>query len=161
MNRKLVVLDLDETLVKSKLKPIYGHRPDFRIFHYYVYKRPYLLQFLRLLSKHYTIGVWSAGGKEYVDYIVYNIFTKNRIPLLFVWNGRYCDKENFKTIKNLQKVSKRFRIPMNNITVIDDLPETFSKNKKNAIQIRPFNGSKNDVSLKNMYKILLKNTYLK
>lgn len=58
--RKLLVFDLDETLVHaSKLE--LGRPADILYPPYFVYQRPFLNELLTNLSPSYNFAVWSSG----------------------------------------------------------------------------------------------------
>src|ERR1700722_15597161 len=75
-SRKLLVFDLDSTLIWSSFKEI--PNPDFTIWAgnqcIWVKKRPNLDIFLDYCFLSYDIGVWSAATREYVLKIVNQIF---------------------------------------------------------------------------------------
>ncbi|PSL23002.1 NIF family HAD-type phosphatase [Chitinophaga ginsengisoli] len=55
---KLLLLDLDETLIHAVTTPL-GVAVDFQFDLFHIYKRPGLDQFLINISQHFTLGVWS------------------------------------------------------------------------------------------------------
>lgn len=84
----LVILDLDETLIHATDKP-HDDTWDFQVFHYKVYKRPYLQEFLLGLKEHFDVAVWSSASDDYVDLIVKEIFPED-YTLKFVWGRSRC-----------------------------------------------------------------------
>ena len=78
-NKKMLILDLDETLVHSCLQPIQNKnniiQPDIFLkvkFHsnyhnVYVLKRPFVDEFLEEMSKIYNIIIFTASVQEYAD----------------------------------------------------------------------------------------------
>ena len=58
---KLLILDLDETLVFSTTTPL-GRPPDVVVGEYLVYRRPGLEAFLQTVSKQFTLAVWTSPG---------------------------------------------------------------------------------------------------
>src|SRR3546814_14504898 len=69
MERILLILDLDETLIRAVEEPL--DRPaDFRLPDFHVYRRPHLDAFLALLSENFDLAVWLTGNSPYVDAIV-------------------------------------------------------------------------------------------
>lgn len=108
--------------------------------------RPYCRDFIDYLKEHkYNIAVWSAGQKRYVDEIVKLLFPYNDFQPLVVYNYDDCNTEegddNLK--KPLDKLFKDKRIKgifnEKNTFVLDDIPDTFSLNHKNGIEIPEFN----------------------
>jgi len=158
---KLLVFDLDETLVHATEVP--QREPDFRVFEYSIYRRPYLAQFLKVCSEHFEIGVWSSAGDDYVAKIVQAIFPKPR-ELRFVWGASRTSIRRTATaardmsephyVKPLKKL-KRFGWSLNDMLVIDDSPEKCIDNYGNAIYPAPFFGQADDDDLKYLAAYLL------
>ncbi|MFN3847493.1 MAG: NIF family HAD-type phosphatase [Paracoccaceae bacterium] len=71
--KKLLVLDLDETLIHSS-ELLLHQDPDFTGFDYFVYRRPYLTQFLHFCDNHFSVAVWSSASDDYVLAITQKIF---------------------------------------------------------------------------------------
>lgn len=154
----LIILDLDEALIhatETRLK----QKEDFKIFDYFVYKRPHLEFFLQELSKHFKIGIWSSGSDDYVEEIVNKITPKN-IHFEIIWGRSRCSiKRNFETQdycyeKRLDKL-KRKGFKLEKILLIDDSPEKAKKNYGNAVYIKEFTGSKTDNELPKLLKYLI------
>lgn len=104
MDRKLLVLDIDGTLVfaeydswvDEELISLNG-KPHFTIQFkdesdfISVWKRPFLDEFLEWALNNFDVAIWSASGKEYVHAIVQTIFpTHLKEQLKFIWtSNRY------------------------------------------------------------------------
>jgi len=73
--RLLVVLDIDETLVSAQFSEDESLKYDFKVTcrsgwvpgweSYYIYKRPGCDAFIRWCAARFTVGVFTAGTKEY------------------------------------------------------------------------------------------------
>src|SRR5262249_54690264 len=87
--RRLLILDLDETLVHTTEAPLADCSCDFRYLSYYVHKRPYLDLFLDACSSLYDIAVWSAGGDDYVRFVIAKIFPPHVAPR-FIFTAQRC-----------------------------------------------------------------------
>lgn len=104
--------------------------------------RPHLFEFMDFVLKYYTVHVWSAGQKLYVHSIVEQIFDDNDIPDV-IFSREKCDQIT-KGRENMifKPLTKFFDVYSNakpeNTLIIDDRPDTFSKNEKNGILIPPF-----------------------
>lgn len=68
--RKLLVLDLDETLIHTAYTPIEGTELKARRGYFYLYERPYLKAFLDRCSTEYDLVIWSASKADYVRWII-------------------------------------------------------------------------------------------
>jgi TFIIF-interacting CTD phosphatase-like protein len=148
---KLLVLDIDETLVKARFSS-----GDFRVGPYEIKKRPFLDEFTNQVLQWYELAVWSSASSNYVEEIAKNIF---KCPLKFVWSSNKCiPKRNFDTdefyyVKDLKKV-KTFGYDLANVLMIDDSPEKLERNYGNLVRILPFHGDPADTSLKNILPFL-------
>lgn len=148
----LLVLDLDETLIHASYSEL-DRQPDFTFNNYYVYKRPYLNEFLAECSKYYDLAVWSSAGDIYVQEVVRNIITKS-IRLEFSWGESklVCSyssepwKMDVQYLKDLRKVVQK-GFALDRILIVDDDPEKLQRNYGNAIYINKFNGEADDMEL--------------
>ncbi len=161
--RKLLVLDLDSTLIWSDFKYVPGYDFEFSIRgqKVWVKLRPGLETFLNEAQKHYDVGVWSAASKDYVRYIALRILPK----AIFVMSGERCtDHVHFcpmgeKNRYNIKKLSKIWNLRSNHYTrrntvIVDDTPETYRLNYGNSIPIRPYTGADHDTELARIMSIL-------
>lgn len=155
---KLIILDLDETLVhatKNKL-PI---KEDFKLEDYFIYKRPFLNDFLKSISEDFKIGIWSSASDFYVSEIVDTIKSKS-LEFEFIWGRSKCSRrrdfyfDEYVYEKRLDKLKKK-GFPLEHILIIDDSPEKSRTNFGNAIHIKPFEGDLNDSELNFLQKYLL------
>lgn len=156
--RKLLVLDLDETLVYATTgKPEWP--PDFRLAHYIVYKRPCLDTFLRNICDHYRIGIWSSADELYITAMIEQVVPAG-ITVEFVWGRSKCTTKYDPVYdcycfeKRLYKLKNK-GFSLDNILLVDDSPEKTRYNYGNAIYIRPFTGDPTDVELLLLYDYLL------
>lgn len=145
--RLLVVLDLDETLVRATGNPTLDP-PDFMFEAYRVRARPGLADFLRETSRFADLAVWSAGSDVYVREIVGKVVPPE-VALRFVWGRSRCtrryDTEHFEEywVKDLKKV-KRLGYALERILLVDDSPEKVERHYGNHVRIEPFYGDLND-----------------
>ncbi len=154
---KLLVLDLDETLIHAVEVPL--PRPcDFRVFDLHLYKRPGVDQFLQTCRHWFTVGVWSSSGSLYAEAIVDHLFGGLE-QLAFVWSDSNCahlyDPESGQPIagKDLKKLTRRgFR--KEHIIMIDDSPEKLAKNYGNGAIVTPFEGDQTDDELPLLLRFL-------
>jgi RNA polymerase II subunit A small phosphatase-like protein len=95
IQKRLVILDLDETLVYADAaQPDSCDNFDFCIEYdgecsYHVDKRPHLDDLLAYLFANFAVGIWSSAGENYVQKIKDKILTKGQKPL-FVWGKERC-----------------------------------------------------------------------
>lgn len=155
---KLLILDLDETLIYATEKEL-GVSPDFQFDKYFVYKRPYLDNFLLDISNHFAIGIWSSADDTYVTEIVKNIKPHN-VEFEIIWGRSRCSLKrdlnsgNYYFEKRLAKLKKR-GFKLQQIIIVDDTPSKSKYNYGNAIYIKEFLGDTTDVELKYLHDYLL------
>lgn len=155
---KLIILDLDETLVHATPNGL-GIPHDFKVDKYFVYGRPCLRQFLAGLSKHFSIGIWSSAGDDYVNEIVQHIKPDN-VDFVVVWGRSKCSVKRdlvFDTYcfeKRLDKL-KRKGFGLERVLVVDDSSSKSRANYGNAIYIKEFTGDTADRELQFLYTYLL------
>lgn len=155
---KLLILDLDETLIHATEQPL-QLTEDFRYNDYYVYKRPALQDFLRNVAAHFTLGIWSSADDAYVNEIV-NAVKPEGVAFELIWGRTRCtlkrdyelDKYYFE--KKLDKLKKK-GFGLEKIIIVDDSPEKSRSNYGNAVYIHPFEGDQADAELSHLYNYLL------
>lgn len=151
-SRILLVLDLDETLIYATEDPL-ERQPDFRCGPYHVYRRPYLDDFLRTMSRYFQLAVWTSGTDDYAAAIANRILPVDLDAFRFVWGRSRCTyrwqeaQEDFIYEKRLQKLKKRgYRLER--MLLLDDSREKCAYNYGNAVYVRPWFGDEADQELK-------------
>jgi carboxy-terminal domain RNA polymerase II polypeptide A small phosphatase len=162
----LLILDLDETLIHSSdEEPEEGF--DFKVFNYFVVKRPYLDHFLDECSHYFKLAVWSSSSDDYAAMVVENIFLPGIKPA-FAWGrskatfrpvGWYDDFScqgfsHYDFVKRLRKI-KPMGYSLERTLMVDDTPHKLKENYGNAIYIKEFNGEKEDEELLHLLEYLL------
>jgi carboxy-terminal domain RNA polymerase II polypeptide A small phosphatase len=155
---KLLILDLDETLIHATKNKL-DIELDFAFDKYFIYKRPYLMDFLTEISKHFTLGIWSSADDAYVEEIVKRI-KPDGVEFEIIWGRSKCSLKRDLTFdryyfeKRLDKLKKKgFRLEQ--IVIIDDTPEKSRNNYGNAVCIKAFEGDLADEELKHLQQYLL------
>lgn len=168
-DKTLLILDLDETLVYATEEAL-DYAPDFEVFGYSVYQRPFLLDFLHQVQPHFLLAAWSSASDDYVEAIVSQIFSED-FHLEFVWGRSRCSyKRNIQVdeygyfngdyfnhyhyTKPLKKL-KRQGFDLNRILIVDDTPHKAKDNYGNVIYPKMFEGDQSDDELKYLGKYLL------
>jgi NLI interacting factor-like phosphatase len=154
---KLLICDLDETLIHTSETEL-AYKADFYFDNYFVYYRPWLFEFLNLISIDFKIGIWSSASDDYVQEITKQIFPAELKPI-FVYGRSKCvirrDLENDKYIyeKRIEKL-KTLGFSKEEILIIDDSKEKLRTNYGNAIYVNEFLGNKDDNELEKVYKYI-------
>ena len=160
-NKKMLILDLDETLVHSCLKPIqiqdHKIQPDIYLkvkFHsnyhnVYVLKRPFVDEFLEEMNKYYNLIIFTASVQEYADPLLDQLDKKKVIKLRYYRNSCTMDK-NGKFVKDLATLHK----DLSNVILLDNNPISYSYNKANGLPIITWHFDKKDKELAKLIPVL-------
>ena len=153
--KKILILDLDETLVHSSFYPFNCEdenniKPDifFTIFfnnkYYdvYVLLRPYFHEFLNKMSKIYDIYIFTASIKEYAEPLLIKLDKNNLIKKKLFRDNCTLSEDN-KFIKDLNNLNENLK----NVILIDNNPNSFRYNKCNGIPIKTWHYEQNDREL--------------
>ncbi len=147
---KLLVLDIDETLVHATTSPLTVPH-HLKIGDYYIYERPNLDSFLFQASEVFDIALWSSSSEMYVSRIA-NYLKAKGLELKFSWSVERCKQKPSLTtggyvyLKDLRKLRK-FGYDMDNIAIIDDTPEKLRQTKERLVTIDEFLGAPEDDAL--------------
>lgn len=150
MPRRLVIFDLDETLVHATETPL-ERAPDLAIPPYSIYVRPHLNNLIEFAREHFDLAVWSSAQREYVAEVARHLFGTHT-PLRFVWSVERCiqrpdpQTNSYVYIKDLRKVQGQ-GYPVELVTLVDDSPEKVRRQPRNHIRIAPFRGEATDNEL--------------
>ncbi len=147
---KLLILDLDETLIYAAEEPL-EHAADFRVGRYAVYKRPGLDTFLEFAADAFRVAVWTSSTEPYAQEIRHNILPAG-YPLEFAWARAKCTRRlneltlGYDYLKDLRKLGKRVA-SLDEVIVVDDTPSKLARNYGNLVRVRPFLGEPSDREL--------------
>lgn len=130
MQKKLLILDLDETLLYATSLP-FEHKADFRFEHYHVYLRPHLHEFLAFCQQYFRLAVWTSSSEDYAQCVVENIFGLEH-ALEFVWARRRCTQRfdpetmSYEWSKNLDKLKRKGQ-DLSQVIMLDDTPRKLAR----------------------------------
>ena len=88
IERKLLILDLDETLIYATEEKL-EHESDFIVGQYFVYQRPFIESFLDFCFENFEVAVWTTATKFYAEEIL-NTILKEEYKLNFLWTRERC-----------------------------------------------------------------------
>ena len=149
--KRTVFLDLDETLVHSKAGPPpqkfdFVVRPeiDGETMNFYVLKRPGVDAFLEALGAKYEVVVFTAGLKEYASLVLDRIDTRGLISHRLYRDS--CKEIDGKFVKDLSEMGRELR----RVVIVDDNPNCYIYQPKNAIPVKPFTDDLGDSELENL-----------
>ena len=126
-----LVLDLDETLVH------YVEEENSA----YVQVRPYADYFLKELSQHFEIVLFTAAEEDYTG-IVLNELNKNKY-ITHILCRKYTEFKNGCYIKDLSKLGR----DLSKVCIIDNNQDNFSLQPENGLCISSYYGEQNDNEL--------------
>lgn len=149
--KKLLVLDLDETLIYA-IEEGLKRRSDFRVGQYYVYKRPFVETFLDFCFENYNVAVWTTATKSYAEEIL-KVILKAEHELQFLWTRERCtltfdeeEREHF-FVKRMSKIRRR-GYKLESVIVVDDSPNVWQDSYGNLVRVSKFEGDEKDDELK-------------
>jgi len=155
MSKKLLILDIDETLVHTEV--FYDQNPGNDYLHpgsydfkfessdgeaqYYVIKRPHLKEFLDWAFDNFKVAVWTAAGDIYAKKVLAGIGVDWRTLEFFYTKDNCTLKYDYETnqyygVKNLTKLRKKYNL--DEVLIVDDVDLTAVNNYGNLVHIKPF-----------------------
>ena len=155
--RKLLVLDLDETLLYATEQRL-SIAEEFKTGAYYVYLRPHLRPFLEFCVNRFDVGVWTSSSADYAQAVVMVLFGSLG-HLKFVWSRTRCtlryDPETHRQywVKDLRKI-RRIGYPLERVIVIDDTAKKHERNYGNLVRVSAFEGQPDDNELLHLVRYL-------
>lgn len=148
--KKLLVLDLDETLVHSSFNyvtnsdilvdididdPNTGDVMNARI---YVYKRPYVDEFLQAMAQHYELCVFTASLRVYCDAVMDQLDPQHLVSHCLYRES--CTNSNGVFVKDLSRLGR----PLESIIILDNNHVSFLFHPQNGILAEAFYDDKTD-----------------
>lgn len=155
-DRKLLVLDLDETLVHASAEAL-DRAADVQLVGYHIYKRPHVDAFLDFAFAHFDVGVWTSSGRLYAEPLVAWLMPGR--TLQFLWSSQRCstardwETGGYTSEKRLAKL-RRLGFALEQMIGIDDTPSKYAKNFGNLVQVQEFNGNTGDDELLHLPRYL-------
>jgi len=145
--KKVLVLDLDETLVHSTFEPI--SNPDLVLpvriqgmtYRINVMIRPGTEEFLARVGELFEVVVFTASLAEYAEPLVRILDTNNVVSSLLY--RQHCTPLNGIYVKDLSLIGR----DMKDIILIDNSPNSFLFQPENAYHIKNFFDDKSDREL--------------
>lgn len=162
-NKKILFLDLDETLVHSSFQQIPKTKCDFELNipfdnnHYkiFVYKRPYLDIFLQKLSTLYELNIFTASIQSYADKVI-DVIDKDNVICKRLYR-QHCTLMKDQYVKDLTPYTHN---SLNNVLILDNNPISYLFNPSNGIPISTWIDDKEDEELVKVMPVLEKLAYV-
>ncbi len=159
MESKLLILDIDETLLYSSRTTL-PRTEDFKVGDYFVYTRPGLREFVKFVQDSFEIAVWTASTAAYAKSVLAKVFPDPGI-LRFAWSRERCtvrynaELRQSYWVKDLKKV-KKLGYSLDSVLVVDDSPEKLERSYGNHVPVQPFLGDPRDDELYFLQRYLIR-----
>ena len=152
--KKLLLLDLDETLIHSKFRTTQNYKEldlikkdtkctnkifkfedeDFQ-YCFDVYFRPYLFDFLNDIKKYFDLGIFTAARKTYADTIIDYIDPKKEIFKFRIYRNACISIKQTIYIKDL-RILKNY--DLKDVILLDNSLYSFMNQLSNGVLINSF-----------------------
>lgn len=138
-DQPLLILDIDETLLFAATQPL-AHQWHYKAERTWIYKRPYVDEFLDYCATYFQMGVWTSARDSYAQEIFSQVFPN--LSLLFIFSEMHCVNEirpNGETVsvKSLTKLTD-YGVDLKRVLMIDDSREKHYQNPANLIEVKPY-----------------------
>lgn len=143
-SKKLLFLDLDETLITSEMVNE-GQQLKVII-------RPYVREFLKECSRSWNVVIFTASTRKYAENILGRI-DKDSTMVADILCREQCLQFGSQHVKDLRVIEQTAE-NLGNVLIIDNKIACFSYQLTNGIPILPFKGNTKDTELKHLSKIL-------
>ncbi|XP_067947006.1 CTD nuclear envelope phosphatase 1-like isoform X2 [Watersipora subatra] len=163
VNRKTLVLDLDETLIHSHhdgvmrqtVKP--GTPPDFVLritidrhpVRFFVHKRPHVDYFLDVVSQWYDLVIFTASMEIYGAAVAEKLDAKRGL-LNRRYYRQHCNLEFGSYTKDLRAINT----DLTSVFILDNSPGAYRGYPDNAIPIKSWFSDSSDMALLNLLPML-------
>ncbi len=153
---KILVLDMDETLIHSSFKKIDGREADIHFEMLHTYKRPGVEYFLEQVLDWFTVGIWTSAIEDYAHHIMHEL-CDDLEKFDFFYTRQDCQRTiDFEFteayfLKDIKLLGDHKGYPPESIIVVDDTEATAKNNPDNLVKVEMFRGDEKDDEL---YKLL-------
>ena len=154
LNKKTLILDLDETLVHSSFVPFEKNdiilNVDFEsvMYNIYVLIRPGAKEFIKKISKLYEIIIFTASISKYALPLLDILDSEKNIK--YRLTREHCTFLNGIYIKELKKLNRDLK----DLIIVDNSPLAYAFDNDNGIPIKGWYEDKGDKELEKIFPIL-------
>lgn len=154
--KKLLVLDLDETLIHTVSTNERLPRAPDNVFYfnaqersYPVYKRPGVQKFLMSVASQFEVAVWTAGTRDYAEPIL-NWLDPYGFITTRIYRDSCTEMEQDGYVKDLSKLNRS----LSEVVIVDNNPYSFQCQPDNGIQCLDFYFDQCDTELQRIRQFL-------
>ena len=158
LNKKTLILDLDETLIHADFDNHFKGGDHLISFFYEgqevqvpIIIRPGLFEFLQNISELFEIFIFTASRKEYADAVLNYLDPENKIFKKRFYREHCINIQNRIYIKDLRIFANR---KLENLVIVDNSLYSFANQLSNGILINSFYHDKEDKELYNLFNYL-------
>ena len=155
INKKTLILDLDETLVHSSFTPFEKSdivlEVDFEgvMYNIYVLVRPFVKEFLMKVAKYFELVIFTASIPKYASPLLDILDKEKNIKhRLF---REHCTSINELYIKDLKRLNR----PLKDLIIVDNSPLAYAFNEENGLPIKTWYDDTNDTELNKILPLLI------
>ena len=147
INKKTLILDLDETLVHSSFTPFKENdiilEVDFEgvMYNIYVLVRPYAEEFLQTVSNYYEVIIFTASISKYASPLL-DILDKEK-NIKYRLFREHCTYINGIFIKDLKRLNRNLK----DVIIVDNSPLAFAFDSENGLPIKTWYDDPDDIEL--------------
>ena len=155
LNKKTLILDLDETLVHSSFSPFEKNdiilEVDFEgiMYNIYVLVRPFAEEFLINMSKYFEIAIFTASISKYASPLL-DILDKEK-NIKFRLFRDHCTYINGIFIKDLKRLNRDLK----DTIIVDNSPLAYAFDSENGLPIKTWYEDPDDKELKKIEPLLI------
>ena len=145
---KLLILDLDETLVYSTLDAVSPHCTKRAVEgnEYYTMFRPGLHPFLHHVRKYFECYIWSTGQQPYVE----DVWSHIDMDGFKLWGRNFCSHTSTNPNEPYEKPLRKITDDLTQAIIVDNTASVFAKTPLNGIEIRTWHGDQSDTELEHL-----------
>ena len=173
--KKLLLLDLDETLVHSEIRDknnfhilnklkdkancyhkVFRYMDGNYLYYFDIFFRPHLFDFLHEIQNYFDIGIFTASSKGYADTIINYIDPTHTIFNFILYRDACIPIQNSIYIKDLRIIRN---YEPSNIILLDNSLYSFINQPKNGMLVYSFYWDDKDDQLIRAKNFLIKHIY--
>ena len=134
-----LVLDMDETLIHFFFTKNIGM----------FFIRPYCFEFLNQMRQYYEIITFTAGTKEYADFIL-NLLDPNNELIQYRLYRQHVTILGCSVYKDLNKLGR----DLSKVIIVDNMKDNFKMQPNNGLYVKTWINDINDHQFKDLMKLL-------
>ncbi|KAI3916637.1 hypothetical protein MKW98_026379, partial [Papaver atlanticum] len=163
LEKKLLALDLDETLAHNGGSPVPGETCALSFkggeSTYYIYTWTYVSELLERVSELYTVVIFTASDKEYVDQVLDFLDPQGKLISghYYYDSGTYLDHDGLCVNNHTGSYVKDLRlfgVDLKNVILVNNVPSNYRLQKNNGIPIKSWYFYTQDTELSTLLPFL-------